>query len=87
MPVFMNFWRALRSIPGAAIFLWAAARGYRVRPWRSPYLRWRVETYTGIPAQQITVRDVTGLISREWAQMARFLQWVEDMRRKSGKRP
>src|SRR6266446_6098144 len=26
-------------------FLWNATRGNRLRPWRSPYLRWRLETY------------------------------------------
>ncbi len=31
-------------------FLWRATRGYRLRPWRSPYLRWRIETYWGTPA-------------------------------------
>ena len=34
-------------------FLWRATRGYRLRPWRSPYLRWRMETYWGIPAEKI----------------------------------
>ena len=34
-------------------FLWIASRGYRLRPWDSPYLRWRIETYAGIPAESI----------------------------------
>ena len=32
---------------------WRLARGYRLCPWRSPYLRWRIETYSGIHADQI----------------------------------
>jgi len=32
---------------------WRLARGYRLRPWRSPYLRWRIETYSGIHADKI----------------------------------
>ena len=34
-------------------FLWRATRGYRLSPWRSPYLRWRMETYWGVPATEI----------------------------------
>ncbi len=34
-------------------FLWNATRGHRLTPWRSPYLRWRIETYTGIKMQSI----------------------------------
>ena len=33
--------------------LWRLTRGYRLRPWRSPYLRWRMETYWGMPADRI----------------------------------
>ena len=28
-------------------FLWTATRGHRLRPWRSDYLKWRLETFTG----------------------------------------
>ena len=34
--------------------LWRLTRGYRLRPWRSPYLRWRIETYWGLHAGEIT---------------------------------
>lgn len=80
----MNLWRGFRSVPGVVIFLWTAARGYRLCPWRSAYLRWRVETYTGIPAQQISWRDIVRLVPRERAQMWRFLSWVGKMRLKDG---
>jgi len=33
--------------------LWRLTGGYRLRPWRSPYLRWRLETYWGLHADQI----------------------------------
>ena len=33
--------------------LWRLTRGYRLRPWRSPYLRWRIETYWGLDAGEI----------------------------------
>ena len=34
-------------------FLWKSTRGYRLRPWDSPYLRWRIETYWGLHAERI----------------------------------
>ena len=34
--------------------LWRLTRGYRLCPWRSPYLRWRIETYCGLHADRIT---------------------------------
>ena len=34
-------------------FLWNATRGHRLAPWRSPYLLWRIETYTGVKMKEI----------------------------------
>jgi len=34
-------------------FLWNSTRGHRIAPWRSPYLLWRMETYTGVKMTQI----------------------------------
>ena len=34
-------------------FMWNATRGHRLTPWRSPYLLWRIETYTGVKMTQI----------------------------------
>ena len=39
-----------------AVMLWRLARGYRLRPWRSPYLRWRMETYWGLHAELFRLR-------------------------------
>ena len=38
-------------------FLWQAAKGNRLRPWRSRYLLWRIETYWGWHAGKITPRQ------------------------------
>ena len=38
-------------------FLWNATRGHRLRPWRSEYLRWRLETFTGKHADDVRARD------------------------------
>jgi hypothetical protein len=61
-------------------FLWNATRGNRLRPWRSPYLRWRLETYTGKPADKIQARDFFQLMSKEKGQLLRFLRWTGEIR-------
>jgi len=60
-------------------FLWTATRGHRLRPWRSDYLRWRLETYSGKPAREVTARDFLRLISTERMQLLRFLRWLSQM--------
>ncbi|HEX4771305.1 MAG TPA: hypothetical protein VH351_10760 [Bryobacteraceae bacterium] len=57
-------------------FLWVATRGYRFTPWRSPYLRWRMETYSGIPAESFTAGSFFKLLIRERGPMWRYLLWV-----------
>ncbi len=60
-------------------FLWRATRGYRLRPWRSPYLRWRIETYWGIPADQIGFAAFTRFAWTHRRELLRFLRWAERM--------
>ena len=62
-------------------FLWAAARGYRLTPWRSPYLRWRIETYSGIWADTITARVFFRFLWTERRALWAYLRWVGDMKR------
>ena len=40
-------------------FLWTATRGHRLRPWRSEYLKWRLETFTGKHAERLG-RGISG---------------------------
>lgn len=61
-------------------FLWSAAKGHRLRPWRSPYLRWRLETYSGQWAGTVTLKDFWALAWGEKRQAARFLRWLGEMR-------
>ncbi len=49
-------------------------------PWRSEYLRWRVETYTGKPAKSVGLRDFWALAWGERRQFVRFLGWTREMR-------
>jgi hypothetical protein len=67
-------------------FLWRATKGYRVRPWRSPYLRWRLETYSGQKAETVQLKDFWSLAWGERRQAARFLRWVGEMRGYAGGR-
>lgn len=61
-------------------FLWNATRGNRLQPWRSPYLRWRLETYTGKRADKVGAGDFWKLFWTEKRQFFRFLRWTREMR-------
>jgi len=61
-------------------FLWNATRGHRLRPWRSEYLRWRLETFTGKHAEDIRARDFWLFLNSERRQILRFLRWLTEMR-------
>ena len=60
-------------------FLWTATRGYHLRPWASPYLRWRIETYWGWPAETITFQRFWSFTWRRRADLAAFLLWAARM--------
>jgi hypothetical protein len=56
---------------------WHLARGYRLRPWRSPYLRWRIETFSGLHAGQIDFRTFWTFVWLHRSELARYLRWAE----------
>ena len=57
-------------------FLWNSTRGYRLRPWESPYLRWRVETYSGIPAESLDRATFLRFVWQERKSLFHYLLWV-----------
>lgn len=61
-------------------FLWEATRGYRLHPWDSPYLRWRVETYWGWHAEAITAAQFRAFAWEHRGELWRFLRWAAEMR-------
>ena len=65
----------------ALSFMWTASRGYRLCPWRSPFLRWRIETYSGMHAEEITFQSFWAFLWRERAALRRFLEWGAEMKR------
>jgi hypothetical protein len=62
-------------------FLWKASRGYRLTPWRSPYLLWRIETYSGLHADEIGFREFWHFVWTRRRQLTRFLHWADRMSR------
>ena len=60
-------------------FVWKASRGYRLTPWRSPYLRWRIETYSGLHADLIDFSTFWRFVWQNRRELARFLRWAERM--------
>jgi hypothetical protein len=68
-------------------FLWNATKGHRLAPWRSPYLLWRIETYTGVKMTQIGFLEFWEFVWRERHELLRFLKWTGDMERWVRPRP
>jgi hypothetical protein len=62
-------------------YYWIAAKGYRLHPWDSPYLRWRFETFVGPEAAGMTAGKFFHLSWKYRDQMERFVEWVEERRR------
>ena len=76
----------LRELAAATAFLWESTRGSRLRPWSSPYLRWRIETYWGYPAASIDRQLFLELTWRERRRLFEFLLWAGRMRSMMGSR-
>jgi len=62
-------------------FLWNATRGHRFAPWRSEYLKWRIETYSGKKADTLLGRDVLAFVWRSRWELLDFLAWTGSLER------
>ena len=60
-------------------FIWNATRGHRFTPWRSPYLRWRIETYTGLKMEKIGFGTFWLFMWKQRHELVRFLKWTSEM--------
>jgi len=69
------------TMPQILRFLWNATRGHHLTPWRSPYLLWRIETYTGVKMTQIGFLEFWEFTWRERGNLWRFLKWTSEMER------
>jgi hypothetical protein len=61
-------------------YYWIVTKGYRLAPWESPYIRWRMETFFGPEAADLGAGKFFRLIWRERARTKRFLRWVAQRR-------
>ncbi len=70
-------------------YIWLATRRHRFRPWNSPYICWRIETYSGKPAEEIGLAYFWSFVWHERGQLLRFLGWCRQMRqyRQATRRP
>ena len=59
-------------------YYWITAKGYRLRPWASPYVRWRLETFFGGDMHALDAAVFFRLIWCERRQLTRFLTWVDE---------
>jgi hypothetical protein len=62
-------------------YYWIAARGYRLNPWQSPYLRWRFETFLGQEATDLDAGKFLRLCWKYRLQFESFLDWAAERRR------
>ena len=77
----------LKALASAVRFWRLGSAGHRLRPWRSEYLRWRVETFTGKPAATLMFKDFAQLAWQERHQIRRFLLWAGELNEQaSGKK-
>jgi hypothetical protein len=75
-----RMWKLLR-------YYWLTAKGYRLNPWNSPYLRWRFETYLGAEAADMTASKFFKLTWKHRDQMERFLDWATERRQIQRRKP
>lgn len=67
-------WKTLR-------YYWSVARGYRLKPWKSPYVRWRFETFLGKEAANLDARKFLRLSWKYRANLTRFMDWASERNR------
>jgi len=73
-------WYAGALMFNALRYYWIIAKGYRLRPWQSPYIRWRMETFFGHEAGGLNAGKFFRLMWGERARLTRFLGWVAQRR-------
>lgn len=62
-------------------FLWNATRGARLAPWKSEFLKWRIETYSGKKAESLSARDVFLFLWESRKELLSFLAWTGQLER------
>ena len=62
-------------------FVWNATRGARFAPWKSEYLKWRIETFSGKKAESLRARDVLAFLWESHRDLWEFLLWTGQLER------
>ena len=62
-------------------FYWISARGYWLRPWKSPYLQWRFETFLGKEAFPLDANKFLHLSWKYRVELRNFAAWAAERRR------
>ena len=66
-------------------YVWNATRGHRLAPWRSEYLRWRVETYSGQRAETLNAGSMFRFLWATRGELLGFLVWASRLKREADK--
>jgi len=66
-------------------FYWMSARGYRLHPWDSPYLHWRLETFLGKEAEDLSPAKFLKILWKYRHQMQNFVDWAAERRREQAR--
>jgi hypothetical protein len=61
-------------------YYWIAARGYRLQPWKSPYLQWRFETFLGKEAANLDANKFFQLSWKYRGRLKSFAEWAAERR-------
>jgi hypothetical protein len=65
----------------AISYYWIAARGYRLHPWDSPYLQWRLETFLGKESENLSPVGFVRVLWKHRQNMQNFVDWAAERRR------
>ena len=57
-------------------FIWNATRGNRLTPWKSQYLKWRIETFSGKKAETLGAREIFKFVWDSKWELLDFLAWT-----------
>jgi hypothetical protein len=61
-------------------FYWLSSRGYRLRPWKSPYIQWRFETFLGKDAANLDAKKFFQLCWKYRHNLKSFADWAAKRR-------
>jgi hypothetical protein len=62
-------------------FYWLSSPGYRLQPWKSPFIQWRFETFLGKEAANLDARKFFQLSWKYRHNLKSFSDWAAERRR------